>query len=122
MGNKAFEAVEAEIRKEKAEALGRAGERLECALRELNTYQQELLGLLAFAQLCGPDGGEGFWMEIQERLATYARLFEQARQFRHFLIIQREAVGLRRHDDVDRQYPLPAPLPPAGLTRHEGVA
>jgi hypothetical protein len=28
-----------------------------------------------------------------------------------------EAMRLRRHDDVDRQYPVPAPLTPSMLTR-----
>ena len=45
-----FENVESEIRKEKAEALGRAGERLERALQELEAFRQEFLGLLAAAQ------------------------------------------------------------------------
>jgi hypothetical protein len=33
------------------------------------------------------------------------------RELRHFLIIQREAIGLRRHEDVDRHYPMPPECP-----------
>jgi hypothetical protein len=44
MKKPSFETVETEIRKEKAEALGRAGERLERALQELEAFRQECLG------------------------------------------------------------------------------
>jgi hypothetical protein len=29
---------------------------------------------------------------------------------RYYLVVQREAMGLRRHADVDRVYPIPPPL------------
>lgn len=77
MKKQGFEAVESEIRKEKAEALGRAGERLECALQALESFRRELLVLIA-----------------------------------------------NRPDDplnVDRQYPVPAPLTPSMLTRGRDV-
>jgi hypothetical protein len=56
MTRRGFEAVESEIRKEKAEALGRAGERLEQALQELEAFRQELLGLVAATRQCVHDG------------------------------------------------------------------
>jgi hypothetical protein len=105
-----FEAVESEIQKETAETLGRAGERLERALQELKTYRQEFFELVAGRPESFLNEQGRFQVEIEQRLAEYARLCEQARQLRHSLIIQREAVGLWRHDDVDRQYPLPGPL------------
>jgi hypothetical protein len=111
MKNRDFEAVESEIQKEKAEALGRTGDRLEQALQELKALQQELSDLLVSAEKCVREGRHRFSAEIDRRRVEYARLCEQARAWRHALIIQREAVGLWKHEDVDRQYPLPAPLP-----------
>jgi hypothetical protein len=115
-----FETVESEIRKEKAEALGRAGERLEPALQEVKTFRQEIFDLVAGGPEAFLNEQGRFQVEIEQKLTEYARLCEQTRQLRHSLIIQREAVGLWRHDDVDRQYPLPGPLtlpettPPGG--------
>jgi hypothetical protein len=120
MTRRGFEAVESEIRKEKAEALGRAGERLERGLQELEAFRQELLGLVAATRQCVHDGEERFPAEIDQKLAEYAGLREQAKALRHSLIIQREALGLSRHEDVDRQYPLPGPLTPPGATHHTG--
>ena len=50
MKKRGFEDIESEIRKEKAETLGRAGECLERALQELEAFRQEFPGLLAAAQ------------------------------------------------------------------------
>lgn len=111
MKNHDFEAVESEIQKEKAEALGRTGERLEQALQKLQAFQQELSDLLASAEKCVREGRDRFSAEIDRRRVEYARLCEQVKALRHALIIQREAVGLWKHEDVDRQYPLPASLP-----------
>jgi hypothetical protein len=115
-----LEAIESEIRKEKAEALGKAGERLERALQELDTLRQDFFHLIT-VRASGPsrEGREGISAEVERRLAEYAMLREQARQFRHALIIQREAVGLWRHEDVDRQYPMPGPLTLPGPAHHE---
>ena len=44
------------MRKEKAEALGRAGERVEQALQEREAFRQELLGLVAATRQCVHDG------------------------------------------------------------------
>ena len=105
-----FEAVELEIRKEKAEALGRAGERLEQTLQRLDAFRQEFYRLLKTVRISVRDGEEWCSNEVEQKLAEYARLYEQAKALRHSLIIQREAVGLWRHEDVERQYPLPSPL------------
>lgn len=114
-----LETVESEIRKEKAEALGRAGERLEQAIRDLERLRQEFLHRVAAGPAPVLDGRRGLPADLEQTLTAYARLYEEARQLRHVLIVQREAVGLWKHEDVDRQYPLPErlPLPPA---RREG--
>jgi hypothetical protein len=115
-----FETVESEIRKEKAEALGRAGERLERALHELETFRQEAFGLFEAAQESGRDGQGWFFAGFERKLAEYARLCDQTEVLRLALIIQREAVGLWGREDVDRQYPPPGPLTLSAMTRLEG--
>ena len=86
--------TEAEIAAEKAATLGRAGERLEEALRAARAA-------LARLDAAGePD-------ERRQRLADYERARARAAQERLVLIIQREAVGLRQHRVVDLQFPEP---------------
>ncbi len=110
MKKHAFEQVESEIRKEKAEALGRAGERLEQILLEIEAFRLEIL--CQAEKRLEPSLGDRDRLarDMKERLAEHARLCEEAKRLRHTLIIQREAVGLWRHEDVDRQYPMPRPL------------
>lgn len=105
-----IEGIEAEIRQEKAEALGRTGERLERMLDELAGLRNELLdsSVAVSSSLAAADGEQ--LAVLHEKTERYTRLREQAQQIRHCLVIQREAVGLRRHEDVDRQYPVPPPL------------
>ena len=76
-----FDALGYEILAEKAAALGRAGERAEICLRRLR--QHEL----------GAEGRSALVREAAE--AVYA------------WFIQRELCGLRRHDDVIREYAIP---------------
>jgi hypothetical protein len=42
--------------------------------------------------------------------AEYERLRARARQYRWFLEVQREALGLRHHGFLDRFYQVPGPL------------
>jgi len=86
--------VEDEIRAEKAAALGRAGERLEAALAELQ----------ALAERLGPGSDS-------QLLEAYRTARARARTARLYLLIQREAVGLRSHRVVDQQFPEPPPPP-----------
>ena len=90
--------TEAEIRAEKAAALARIAGTLEGILAELQRRREDLARL--------PGGGRARAVE------DYAALREQARLYRWYLIVQREALGLFRHDEVDRYYPLPEPVPP----------
>jgi hypothetical protein len=110
MIKRTFEEVESEIRKEKAEALGRVGERLERTLLEIEAFRREILSLAETVPHGTVGDGDRTTGEIDKRLAEHARLCEEAGQLRFSLIIQREAVGLWRHEDVDRQYPMPGRL------------
>jgi hypothetical protein len=86
--------IQAEIAGEKAAALGRAGERLEAAMREVAGWAQRVRAATAPAQ--------------RAELATaYEEARARALDARLTLLIQREALGLRRHAVVDQQYPEP---------------
>ena len=90
--------VENEIRAEKAAALGRAGERLEAALAELNAVARALADVRDESRR-------------DELRAAYRAARERVRTARLYLLIQREAVGLRSHRVVDQQFPEPPPPP-----------
>lgn len=95
--------VDLEIAREKASALGRAGERLSASLARLSELARRL------------DGAA----EDEERSGLARRYAEErarAAKLRYDLVVQREAIGLRRHADVDRAYPLP-PARPVGTIR-----
>jgi hypothetical protein len=83
-----------EIVREKAAALGRAGERLEAALAAVAG--------IARAGRAADDA------PARTALATaYERAWHAAEAARQTLLIQREAVGLRHHRDMDVQFPRP---------------
>lgn len=86
--------LETELRRAMAESLGRAGERLEQAIVRYRTVKREALA--------SSDAS------AHQRLETARREVIQAREW---LIIQREAIGLRRHECVDETFPLPFEMP-----------
>lgn len=92
-----LEAVNQEIAREKAETLGRAGERLEWLLGELGS-------LAAALQETETSASPAAVARAERR---YEALRERALQARHHLIIQREAVGFRRHPLVTGLFPVP---------------
>jgi hypothetical protein len=89
-----FEQVEREIVREKAATLGRAGERLEAALQVVHALGQALDA--------EPSGSRRAAL-----LADYEAARRRAAHARTVLLIQREAIGLRHHRDVDQQFPEP---------------
>lgn len=89
--------TEKEILAEKAATLGRAGERLEAALRLCAEMREELEQ--------APEGAAR-----DEVLARYRQARARALEARRTLIIQREAIGLRNHRLVDQQFPEPPAL------------
>jgi hypothetical protein len=94
----AHERIKEEVVREKAAALGRAGERLEAALEQVAT--------LARAWHGAHDAVE------RERVgAEYERAWRAADAARLALLVQREAVGLRDQRVVDQQFPRPPRRP-----------
>ena len=91
-----FARVEQDLQEERAAALARIAGRL-----------GELVAGLAEAR------AEWAHASSEERpalLAGFRRLREEARLYRWYLEVQRDAIGLRRHDDLDRTYPIPESL------------
>ncbi|HEX8438781.1 hypothetical protein [Archangium sp.] len=87
-------AIEVEIQSEKASAMRRVARQLESLLAELEQTEQALHGL------SGPTRAR-----FVER---HRELRAEAEKQRWYLIIQREAMGLRHHGDIDELYRLPA--------------
>jgi hypothetical protein len=90
--------TESELRAEKAAALARIAGTLDGLLADLRRRREE------FARLPRD--------ERRPAAEAYAALRAQAHLYRWYLVVQREALGLFRHDEVDRHYALPDPLPP----------
>jgi hypothetical protein len=88
--------TEEEILAAKADAMRRIGETLEKQLAEL----ERLRAAAAVAE-----GEER--MRLRDR---HRALLDRARLQRWYLLVQREAVGLRHHHGLHRHYPLPQPL------------
>ncbi|MBI4611901.1 MAG: hypothetical protein HY726_23160 [Candidatus Rokubacteria bacterium] len=93
-----------EIAREKAEALGRAGERIERLLRELDALAAELQRLEA----------SGSRDRVADAERRYEALRVQALTARRYLMIQREAVGVRSHAVVSELFVVPPPRSRAG--------
>jgi hypothetical protein len=90
--------VEREIRGEKASSLGRMGDRLEAALRELAEIGRTL------------DDERDAPLDPQARAARideFNACRERARQTLYWLCVQREAIGVTDHREIFRVYPIP---------------
>jgi hypothetical protein len=86
--------IEEDIRREKAAALGRAGERLDAALAEVRDAVRRL--------------DHAADATVRRRLfEDYERAWRRARLAREALLVQREAIGLRHHGAVDQAFPEP---------------
>ena len=89
-------AIEIAIQKEKASALQGVGRKLEALLARL-------AGIEASARTADA-------VKRWELTKEHARLRAEAEKQRWYMVVQREAMGLAHHDDVERIYPLPPPL------------
>ena len=90
--------LEREVAGEIAYSLGRAGAKLEAAIEQLAATRSALLAATP---------GSAERRALRERLREQRAAAE--RRLRD-LLIQREALGLRRHTDVHQRYVMPAPV------------
>lgn len=91
-------ALEVEIVQEMAAALGRAEDQLLVALLQLEVAGRAL-------------AEERDASQRRARADAFDRAREEALRRRWELVIQREAVGIRRNDIVERLYPIPPRAP-----------
>jgi hypothetical protein len=89
-----FARTQQEILEERAAALRRISETLEEILEALHRLERE-------AEAAPP---------AAERAKAHQRLRRRAKLYRWYLVVQREANGLRNHGILDEVYPLPGPL------------
>ena len=100
-----LQAIEAEILQEKAEALGRAGQRLEEALAAMEQVREAIERIEFHLRQCSDPAETASLREAHSHLtARYGVLRDRAHQAHQFLIIHREAVGARNHLEVERCY------------------
>lgn len=94
--------LEAEIRREMAQALGRAEDKVNAALLELDVIERGIARLAA-----GRDEDENWQNRVDARIEDYNRQREVARRRLWELVIHREALGFRRNGDLREFYRIP---------------
>ena len=93
---KATESLETELLREKASGLGRTAERLEALLARCAEVERRLDA--------APPAERARLLDEHDQTRALAKTWLW------YLCIQREAVGLRVHSDVEAMYPLPTSL------------
>ncbi|HLL02041.1 MAG TPA: hypothetical protein VK539_15730 [Myxococcaceae bacterium] len=89
-------AIEVQLNKEKASTLRRTGDKLEKLIVEMARLEREL------ATASGPARAK--------KLAEYQQMRADAEHQRWCLVVQREAMGLWDHQEVDLMYRIPPPV------------
>lgn len=93
----AFLKTEQQLAEERVSAMTRIGKRLESLLQSLDELARQ------YRELSGPP---------RDRvLEDYRQRYDEARKYRWYLEVQRESVGLRRHQVLDRVFPFPPRRP-----------
>ena len=100
--------TEAEIIQERAEVLGRAGERLALALNQLKAIESIID--IKMESLSDP-GSKSRRAELIGDINGEIRHYNEAREYAklryYYLIVTREAMGFRRHKSVEEVYSIP---------------
>jgi hypothetical protein len=100
--------TEAEIIQERAEVLGRAGEKLALALNQLKAIESIID--IKMESLSDP-GSKSRRAELIGDINGEIRHYNEAREYAklryYYLIVTREAMGFRRHKSVEEVYSIP---------------
>jgi hypothetical protein len=112
--------LQEEFLQEKAEVLARASEQVSKVLEQLQNLKNDIDELLSCFQgyqstdVMSGSGNMDDWMpkpvmieEINRKISQYNDLRENAKLRYHYLIITREALGMRRHHWVEKFYQIP---------------
>jgi len=123
MREKGFEQTQEDILKEKASVLSRAGESVYIALKKLNSIEKVIEDRISILDNAVKNGNgeietengdklncptEDLFNEINREIFTYNKAREYAKLRYYYLIITREAMGLRRHKMVEETYKIPS--------------
>ena len=112
-----------EMLKERAEVLGRAGEKLAAAIDKMRIVEQGIDDRLKHFRLVMEKyrerGGDNeiaslkqeMMEEINREIAKFNRAREYAKLRYYYLIVTREAMSMRRHHWVDEWYRIPPRKP-----------
>ncbi len=115
-----FEKTELEIIQERAEVLGQAGEKLSIALQQLRAIESTIdskMEILKSPEKEMPAGD--LIKEINRDIKRFNEAREHAKLRYYYLIVTREAVGFRRHKNVEEVFPIPPRKKP--LKRKEWI-
>ena len=104
MRKSAWEKTQEELLQERAEVLGRAGEALAAALSDLEKIDRSISASLREA---GEHPDSGSLTEINGEIRQYNRAREYAQLRLYYLLVTREAMGIRRHKTVEEVYKIP---------------
>lgn len=100
-----------ELQRERAVVLGRAGESVQKALDKLKAAETAINALTESLHSCSATAGNAgrrrAVKEINEQIHQYNRLRDYAKLRYYYLVVTREAMGLRRHHWVEKTYPIP---------------
>ena len=108
-----------EMMREKAEVLGRAGEKLSAAIEKVKSIEQGVEERLKKLQSLFEKSQEGYdnfglapqrqkmVKEINKEISKFNHAREYAKLRYYYLIVTREAMGMRRHHWVDESYKIP---------------
>jgi hypothetical protein len=92
-GQGAYANTEKELQRERASALMRIASQLESLLQRAGAQRAALAATTGLAR--------------QRAVGEHQRLCREACRWRWYLEVQREALGLTRHDALDALYPMP---------------
>ena len=108
-----------EMMKERAEVLGRAGEKLAAAIEKMRIIEQVIEERLKSYRSIVEKSGEGYddgklvllrqkiVKEINGEIGKFNHAREYAKLRYYYLIVTREAMGMRRHHWVEESYRIP---------------
>jgi hypothetical protein len=112
--------LQEEFLQERAAVLGRAGDSVSRALEKLrgieNSLEERLNRFKEFEQLISQDGKSvrnlgglrrQMMIEINREISKYNGAREYALMRHYYLIVTREAMGIRRHHWVEQHYRIP---------------
>lgn len=103
--------LQEELLKERAEVLSRAGERLAAALENVHAIGSRVEGMLADLNQTAKERGLRLSREavdaVNREIKTYNTARDHAKLRYYYMIVTREALGMRRHHWVDKFYQIP---------------